>query len=125
MRKVLLIIGVLAVLACGVGGFIAYRALDLGKEINASSITQEQFDAQRLKGAESAVRGALPKPLSDIDEKDIYGKNDPTSQGRPPGASCSYYTAKPITDGADVPLFRFCFAGGKLVEKKRVTIVDQ
>jgi hypothetical protein len=122
MRKVLLIVVGVAVVVCGVGGFFVYRAADVGRQISRSSITQTQFDAQRLGGAETAVREALPVPLKDADEKEIYGTNDPTRQGKPDGSSCIYYAVKPLTKGGDRPMFRFCFAGGKLTEKKRVRV---
>lgn len=122
MRKVLLIIVGVVVVICGAGGFFGYRAIHLGREIAESSITQQQFDAQRLGGAETTVRDALPVPLKNVDEKDIYGKDDPTKQGRPAGASCIYYGFKPITKAKDRPMFRFCFADGKLAEKKQIRV---
>jgi len=122
MRKALLIVLAVVVVVCGVGGFFVYRTVEVGREIGRSSITQEQFDAQRPGAAETAVRDALPVPLKDADDQDIYGKDDPTAQGRPAGASCVYYAIKPLTKGGDRPLFRFCFAGGKLTEKKRIRV---
>jgi hypothetical protein len=120
MRKVLLIIAGVAVLVCGVGGWFVYRAVDTGREISRSSITQQQFDAQNVGDAETAVRDSLPTPIKD-DEQTIYG-DDPTKQGKPDGATCVYYAIKPITEGKNRPLFRFCFAGGKLTEKKQIRI---
>lgn len=122
MRKVLLIVLGVAVVGCGAGGFFIYRAVDVGSQISKSSVTQAQFDAQQLGAAETAVRDALPVPLKDVNEEDIYGKNDPTAQGKPAGSSCVYYGVKPLTEGGDRPMFRFCFAGGKLTEKKRIRV---
>lgn len=122
MRKVLLIIVGVVVVVCGVGGWFAYRAVRLGRDLAKSSISQQQFDGQRLGSAETTVRDALPAPLGNVDERDIYGKNDPGRQGRPAGASCVYYAVKPLTGGKDGPLFRFCFAGGKLAEKKQIRV---
>lgn len=122
MRKVLLIIVGVVVVVCGFGGWFGYRAVHLGREIARSSITQQQFDAQRVGSAESTVRGALPGPLKNVDEQDIYGKDDASEQGRPAGASCVYYAIKPLTKSADGPMFRFCFAGGKLAEKKQIQV---
>jgi hypothetical protein len=122
MRKVLLIIAGVVVVVCGVGGFFAYRLLHIGREIAESSITRQQFDAQHLGGAETTVRDALPVPLDNVGDQYLYGKNDPTAQGRPAGASCIYYTVKPLSEGKDRPMFRFCFTGGKLAEKKQIRI---
>jgi len=122
MRKVLLIIAGVVVVVCGVGGFFGYRAVKLGREIAKSSITQQQFDAQRVGGDETAVRDALPTPMKDVDERDLYAKNDPADQGRPSGASCIYYAIKPLSKGKDRPMFRFCFTDGKLAEKKRIRV---
>jgi hypothetical protein len=122
MRKILLIVVGVAVVVCGVGGFFVYRAASIGREISRSSITQAQFDAQRLGVAETTARDALPVPLENSKEKDIYGTNDPTKQGKPDGSACIYYAVKPLTKGGDRPMFRFCFAGGKLTEKKRIKV---
>jgi hypothetical protein len=122
MRKVLLIIAGVIVVVCGVGGWFGYRVLHLGRELAEASITQQQFDAQRLGGAETTVRDALPVPLKNVEDKYLYAKNDPTAQGRPTGASCIYYAVKPLADGKDRPMFRFCFTGGKLAEKKQIRV---
>jgi hypothetical protein len=123
MRKVFVIIGVIAVVLCAVGGYFVYNAVVIGDKINDSSITREQFDAQRIGGEEAAVRDALPAPL-DTDEADLYG-SDPARQGKPAGSTCAYYVIKPISEGAGPPvkpMFRFCFAGGKLAEKKQIQV---
>jgi hypothetical protein len=122
MRKVLLIIAGVVVVVCGIGGWFGYRAVHLGREIAESSITRQQFDAQPLGGAETTVRDALPVPLKNVDDRDLYGKSDPTAQGRPAGASCVYYAVKPLTEGKGRPMFRFCFAEGKLAEKKQIRV---
>jgi hypothetical protein len=122
MRKVLLIIIGVVVVVCGVGGFFVYRAVDTGRQISKSSISQEQFDAQKVGTAEATVRDALPVPLPDTKDKDIYGNDDPTQQDKPAGAACTYYAVKPVTKSGDRPLFRFCFAGAKLVQKKQIRI---
>jgi hypothetical protein len=125
MKKVLLIIAGVVLVACVVGGFFGYRAYQTFGELKESSITQQEFDAQSVGGAETAVRDALPKPLKNTDDQDIYGKDDPGKQGKPDGSSCIYYAVKPIADSGDRPMFRFCFAGGKLVEKKQIRIVGK
>jgi hypothetical protein len=93
---------------------------DRQREISRSSITQQQFDALRVGTDETMVRDTLPTPLKD-DEDTIYG-DDPTRQGKPAGATCAYYALKPLTESKNRPLFRFCFAGGELTEKKQIRI---
>lgn len=121
MRKVFVIIAVVAVVVCGVGGWFLYNGIKIGDQIATSSINQAEFDAQQVGGEETAVRDALPEPLPDENESDIYG-SDPTLQGKPAGSNCVYYAVKPLTEGGDRPLFRFCFAGGKLAEKKQIRV---
>lgn len=120
MRKVVLIIAGVAVVLCGAGGWFVYQLVDVGGQIAESSITRQEFDAQQLGTAETTVRDTLPTPMQDSEEDTLYGKNDPTQQGKPVGATCVYYAVKPLTEGGDRPFFRFCFAGGKLTEKKQI-----
>ena len=125
MRKVLLIILAVVLVLCGGGGYVAYRVFDTGRDFLEATITQQQFDAQAAVGAaETSVRAALPAPLKDMTDADIYGENDAAQQGRPAGASCVYYGVKPLesTGDDDMPMFRFCFQGGKLIEKKKILL---
>lgn len=119
MRKVILIVVAVAVVVCGVGGWFGFQAFRVGSALNESSLTQAEIDAQQVGGDESAVRQALPEPLQDVDEGDIYG-DDATQQGKPAGAECVYYGVKPLSEAGDNPFVRFCFADGKLTEKKRL-----
>lgn len=123
MRKAGIIIAVVLVVLCGGVGFFAYRAYDIGKDIVEAGITQEQFDAQKQGATEQEVRAALPEPLGGVTDKDLYG-DDPGKQGMPAGASCVYYTVKPLGEGAEQPMWRFCFVDGKLAEKSRLTLPE-
>jgi hypothetical protein len=122
MRKVLLIILAVVLVLCGVGGYIGYRVFDTGRDFFEATITQQQFDAQAVGAAETTVRAALPTPLKDMTEADIYGQNDAARQGKPAGAACMYYGVKPLDSAGDgdLPMFRFCFEGGRLIEKKKI-----
>ncbi|MCA2212296.1 hypothetical protein [Jidongwangia harbinensis] len=123
MRKVLLIILAVVLVLCGVGGYYGYRVFDIGRDFLAATITQQQFDAQAVGTAETSVRAALPAPL-EMTEADIYDGNDAARQGRPDGASCMYYGVKPLDSAreGELPVFRFCFQGGKLTEKKKIIL---
>ncbi|MCO8273788.1 hypothetical protein M1L60_24630 [Actinoplanes sp. TRM 88003] len=122
MRKGLVITAVIGFVLCGGLGVVVWQLVDLGKEIVASGVTREQFDAQKKGAAEADVRAALPPPLTDINEKDLY-RNEPAKYGVPAGASCNYHTIKPIPD-AGPELYRFCFVNGALAEKNTVTIPE-
>ncbi|GAA1610468.1 hypothetical protein [Actinoplanes couchii] len=120
MRKAGIVVAIVLAVLCGGLGWTVYQWVDLGKELTESSITRDVFDAQKEGAAQATVTAALPEPLSDISEKELYA-DDPTRKGMPAGASCVYYGISPIgSEGAD--LFRFCFVDGKLAEKSGVTI---
>jgi hypothetical protein len=120
MRKLGIVIGIVLVVMCGGLGWTAYQTFALGKEIVEAGVTQQQFDAQKVGTPEKDVRDALPAPLTDMRDKDIYG-DDSGKKGMPAGASCIYYTIKPLSDtGPD--LWRFCFVGGSLAEKNSLVI---
>ncbi|MEU8660711.1 hypothetical protein [Actinoplanes philippinensis] len=123
MRKVLIGIAVVLTVLCGGLGWVAYRWIDAGLDLSKASITRAEFDAQKEGTAQAQVLTALPEPLADIEEKDLYG-DDSGRKGAPAGATCVYYGISPLTgDGPD--LWRFCFVDGKLAEKSAVTIPAQ
>jgi hypothetical protein len=121
MRKGLLIVAGVLVVLCGAGGWMVYSFMSVGKQITESSLTQAEFDAQKVGAEEVKVRDALPEAM-ESDEKEIYGDADPSMQGKPAGSTCAYYVVKPLTESGEKPLFRFCFADGKLAEKKQIRV---
>src|SRR4029453_10570916 len=63
MRKVFVIIAVVAVVVCGVGGWFVYNGIRIGDQIATSSITQAQFDAQQVGGGGTTGGGPVrPAP---------------------------------------------------------------
>ncbi|GLY05074.1 hypothetical protein [Actinoplanes sp. NBRC 101535] len=122
MRKVAIIVTAVLVVLCGGLGWTGYQWFNLGRELVDAGVTQEQFDAQKVGADEKTVRDALPEPLSDIAEKDLYG-DDQGRNGAPAGSSCVYYTFAPLED-AGPDLWRFCFADGKLAEKSGQSIPE-
>ncbi|MDQ0370030.1 hypothetical protein [Catenuloplanes indicus] len=123
MRKVAIVVSIVLVVLCGGVGWFAYQAYDLGKQLVDASITQQQFDAQQVGTPETEVRAALPAPLENLTDQDLYG-DDPARQGMPAGASCIYYGVKPLTDAGRQPMWRLCFVGGALAEKSRITLPE-
>jgi hypothetical protein len=123
MRKAVIVIAIALTVLCGGLGWTAYQWIDTGLDLSRSSITREQFDAQREGTAQTQVLAALPEPLADIEDKDLYG-GDPGRNGAPAGTACVYYGISPIT-GQGPELWRFCFADGKLAEKSAVTISEE
>ncbi|GAB7042485.1 MULTISPECIES: hypothetical protein [Catenuloplanes] len=123
MRKVAIVISVVLVVLCGGVGWFAYQAYDMGKQLVDASITQQQFDAQKEGTPEAEVRAALPAPLENVTDRDLYG-DDPAKQGMPAGASCIYYGVKPLEDVGQEPMWRLCFVGGALAEKSRISLPE-
>ena len=121
MRKGLIITAVVGFVLCGGIGFGIWQVIDLGREIIASGVTKQEFDAQKKGTPEADVRAALPEPLTDISDKDLYNGR-PADFGVPAGASCIYHTIKPLPEPGGPELYRFCFVGGALAEKNTVTI---
>jgi hypothetical protein len=123
MRTLVIIIAVVMLVLCGGFGWIAYQWIDTGLELKRTGITREQFDEQKEGTAQGQVLAALPQPLSDIEDEELY-PGDPGRNGAPAGATCVYYTVSPIT-GEGPELWRFCFVDGVLAEKSAVTIPAQ
>ncbi|SDT42213.1 hypothetical protein [Actinoplanes derwentensis] len=123
MRKAGIVIAIVLTVICGGLGWTVYQWIGLGKELAEASITREQFDAQKEGTARSQVLAALPTPLGDVTDQELY-PGDPGRQGAPAGASCVYYGISPLT-GEGPDLWRFCFVDGALAEKSAVAIPAQ
>ncbi|BCJ59177.1 hypothetical protein [Micromonospora endophytica] len=122
MKKVGIGIAVVLAVLCSGLGFSAYQLFATGKEMIKAGITRQQFDAQQVGAPETQVRAALPDPLTDLPDKDLYA-GDPGKKGMPEGASCIYYSlALSEENGPD--LWRFCFVNGTLAEKTSLTIPE-
>ncbi|MFE7757385.1 sensor histidine kinase [Streptomyces sp. NPDC057429] len=99
---------VLLVIAMVVGGIFLVR------EADTAMIEPKQYDAVKVGQSEAEVRGQLPSGDSFL--------NSGAGRGAPPepeGATCLTLLSTEFGSGWDAePMFRFCFAGGKLIEKK-------
>jgi hypothetical protein len=118
MRKLGIVIAAGLTVVCGGISWTGYQTFSMGKELIDAGITRRQFDAQKIGAPETKVRAALPKPLRDLPDEEVYG-TDPGRQGMPAGASCILFTPKPIEDDPD--LWRFCFVDGALADKRALT----
>lgn len=117
-KIVLAVTGIAALVVCGGGGVMIYQTVNAGKDYLGSAIDPQVFEAQRIDQPEDEVRRALPEPLK-IEEKELYGA-DATREGRPADAACVYHPVKSLAEADGGPLYRFCFSGGKLTEKKKI-----
>ncbi len=106
------------VLACGGGAIGLYV---FGKSAYEATITTAQYDAVQSGQTREEVRrtigdvGSLGKIAADKDREPPV----------PSGATCDYAVSQDTTDnGAPTHVYRFCYAGGVLVEKKEVPAAD-
>ena len=107
-----IILGVLALLllCCGGGGLYAVRHLI--KEVAASTVSDAGYRAVRVGQSEADVNRA-------VENRDTAGTDD-TTRTEPPvpsGARCTYAYSTHV-QGQTRLMYRFCFAAGRLVEKK-------
>ena len=108
MKKFFLIVFLLFI---AFGAFLAYQGYRAVQEVQESSITQNDFQAQKVGTEESEIRSALPEPLPDGDSVGT----------EPAGSTCIYYLRSPLLSDDGKPMFRFCFQDGELIEKKGLT----
>jgi hypothetical protein len=118
MRKILIVSAVVGIVLCGCGGFLGYRGLTMVKQITKAKVTQQQFDALQVGQSETSVRQALPTPL----DASVYAGDDAVGKDVPAGATCVYFRAELSTAPDGTPLFRFCFADGRLADKRTVKL---
>ncbi|MEX0169921.1 sensor histidine kinase [Streptomyces sp. LMG1-1-1.1] len=99
---------VLLVVAAGFGLYFLMGSVQDGM------MDPEQYDAVEVGRPEKEVREQLPSG----DSIATVGLNK-DGPARPEGASCLVLMSSEVSDSFDKePVFRFCFKGGKLIEKK-------
>ncbi|MCB5164136.1 hypothetical protein LG634_04705 [Streptomyces bambusae] len=98
------ILGVLVLVAVGIGLFMVVDAAD------DTMIDRAVYESVKTGDAESAVRGRLPDGAGFIE--DVLKEGGPA---RPAGTSCAWYLDE--ADSAAERVFRFCFKDGRLAEK--------
>ncbi|MER6053281.1 histidine kinase, partial [Streptomyces sp. NPDC001793] len=113
-------------IGCGIAALIllllvvfgVVAAVFLVGETDKAMIEPKQYDAVRVGQPETAVRAKLPRGNSFLAEG--------LDKGAPPapmGAAClTLMSTENGSSWSTEPVFRFCFKGGKLIEKKSFEI---
>ncbi len=104
----------LLVASCGIGGYALYSWAV--KDAKASMIPHHTYESIKVGETEAEVMSRLPAKQSSFAQ---LGE-DEKSRPKPAGATCRYYFSEVEheTNGSTSWYgYRFCFAGGKLVEK--------
>jgi hypothetical protein len=116
LKKILLtvvILGVVVVALVVAGGYFVY---DKYKEM---TVTEATFDGIPQGSTQAQVKAALPAD-AEVPAKDVY-KNSDAELAVPAGAECLHYLARgQAADNDGARVYRFCFKGGKLTDKKTV-----
>jgi signal transduction histidine kinase len=100
------------VLCCG-GGLIGAKVMST--KAKEASITPERYDAIQLGQAEDQVRKAVGEKGS-FAKDTLFGEEPPV----PAGSRCAYALSSRTVNDMSQLVYRFCFAGGKLVEKREI-----
>ena len=114
---VIIVLGLVCGSLVGGAGDLARKGLDIaGEELERlqrqSSISQSAFAGVKPGTSRAAVETKLGKP-ADLQQTGSAGG----LPNEPPGSSCLYYYERGQSVFAG-PTYRFCFARGRLVEKK-------
>jgi hypothetical protein len=99
------------VLCCG-GGLIGAKVL--ADKVNDASISPEVYRAAQLGQPEDQVRKAVDKGSFARDS--LFGQEPPI----PASARCAYALSRRDDGDPTELVYRFCFADGKLVEKREI-----
>jgi hypothetical protein len=97
-----------------VGLFVVPVFYLAGKEVDKVMIDPSVYNSVKVGDAETAVRDKLPRGRSFLAEGMVE-----EGPAVPAGAACSSYlsTDDERAKGGKAPAYRFCFKGGKLIEK--------
>jgi signal transduction histidine kinase len=111
-KTILLVLLGLVVVLCGGGIFAVKVYTTKAKE---ASITPETYETIQTGQAEAQVRGLVGGHGS-IARDALFG----TEPAKPAGSTCAYaLSAKTLNDMSQL-VYRFCFADGRLVEKRAI-----
>ncbi len=83
----------------------------LAREVRSATVPAETFRAVQAGQPEDQVRRQIGE-TGTIGRETLSGEEPPI----PAGAHCAYG----LSEGVDKVVYRFCFAGGKLVEKREI-----
>ena len=115
MSKPIKTIIAVVVLACG-GGIIG--SYILGQKAKDAAITPAQYAAVRPGQTREQVKAII----GDIGTIARLAADEDRDPPIPAGATCDYAGSKQNTDTGPQHLYRFCYTGNKLVEKKEIIV---
>jgi hypothetical protein len=98
-----------AILACG-GAYI------LGQKAKDAAITPAQFAAVQ----QGQTRAQVKATIGDIGSIAKLGVDKDREPPIPAGATCDYAASRQNTENGPQHMYRFCYSGDKLVEKKEM-----
>jgi len=104
----------LVVLACGGGAIGAYV---LGQKAKNAAITPAQYAAVTPGQSREQVK-AIIGDIGTIAKLAVDKSQEPPV---PAGTTCDYAASRQNTDNGPQHIYRFCYTGEKLVEKKEMT----
>ncbi|MGP3980772.1 sensor histidine kinase [Streptomyces sp. KR80] len=106
--------GVVVAIVLGLGVVAVWGLAELMQEVDRAMIDREDYEAVKAGQPEAEVRAKLPAGDSFM-TSEFEGKGPP----EPEGAECLTLLSSETGDSWNAdPVFRFCFKGGKLIEKR-------
>jgi len=112
VKTILFVLLGIGVLCCG-GGLVAAKIYTT--KATESSITPETYNAVRIGQREDEVRRSLGGS-SGLAKSALFGEEPAI----PAGSRCAYALSRPTLSEMSQLVYRFCFADGKLVEKREI-----
>jgi hypothetical protein len=101
--------------AVGGGGAVVIGVGIQAWQLNQVKLSAENYQAVHIGQTEAQVRQVIGPPGAVA--KQALLDDEPTI---PAGAVCSYAVSAQSPENGPAPVYRFCFRGGKLVEKKEI-----
>jgi hypothetical protein len=106
--------GVVVAIVLGLGVAAVWGLAELMQEVDRAMIDREEYEAVKVGQPEAEVRAKLPAGDSFM-TSEFEGKVPP----EPKGAECLTLLSSETGNNWNAdPVFRFCFKGGKLIEKR-------
>ncbi len=102
------------VLACGGGAIAVYV---FATKADKASITSAQYDAVRS----GQTREEVQRTIGDVGSLGKMAVDQDREPPVPSGARCDYAISRDGKDDVPTYVYRFCYVGDKLVEKKKLT----
>ena len=116
-KIVLLCLTGVLVLACGGGGFAVYL---LAKKTDQVTITAAEFTAVRT----GENRAQVQAKIGDVGTDGKIAVDKGLEPAVPTGATCDYAVSEDAVDDSPRYVYRFCYVGDNLVEKKQLAAAN-